>query len=130
MNKLLAAGLGVLAMAGSAESASALDRAGVDRARMLLVTTASVLATARAVEYAQEVNPEIDVIARVHSVEQRRRLERLPRTRTVHGEEELAYAMARLALAEFGFDEDEAEAWVDDTRVAAREIAPLPDPVA
>ncbi|QQR74102.1 MAG: potassium/proton antiporter [Holophagales bacterium] len=121
---------GVLAMAGSAESASALDRAGVDRARMLLVTTASVLATARAVEYAQEVNPEIDVIARVHFVEQRRRLERLPRTRTVHGEEELAYAMARLALAEFGFDEDEAEAWVDDTRVAAREIAPLPDPVA
>ncbi|RIK74679.1 MAG: hypothetical protein DCC67_16280, partial [Planctomycetota bacterium] len=73
---------GALALAGSADSSAALDRAGIAHARMLLVTTASVISTQTAIEYAQSVNPEIDVISRVHFAEQRDRLERLPRTRT------------------------------------------------
>jgi hypothetical protein len=56
----------------------------------------------------------------VHVVEQRVRLERLPRTRTVLGEEELAYAMARLALADFGVSAAEAEGWGHDARASAR----------
>lgn len=115
---------GALALAGSADSTAVLDRAGIAHARMLLVTTASVAATQAAIDYAREVNPEIDVITRVHFAEQRSRLERLPRTRTVHGEEELAYAMGRLALGDFGLNEDEAEAWIDDARAGSHGVAP------
>jgi cell volume regulation protein A len=100
---------GALALAGSADAPAMLDRAGIARARMLLVTTASVIATQAAIEYAQAVNQDIDVIARVHLAEQRARLERLPRTRTVLGEEELAYAMARLALGDFGVPAEDAK---------------------
>jgi cell volume regulation protein A len=119
---------GALALAGSAESSATLDRAGIAHARMLLVTTSSVIATETAIEYARAVNPEIDVIARVHFAEQRSRIERLPRTRAVHGEEELAYAMARLALGDFGLNGDDAEAWVDEARAAVRGAAPAPNP--
>jgi len=116
---------GMLALVGSAESAESLDQAQIAHARLLLVTTASVIATRSAIEYAQSVNPQIDVISRVHFAEQRARLERLPRTRTVHGEEELAFAMVRLALADFGLSEEEAETWVDDARASARGTAPV-----
>jgi cell volume regulation protein A len=119
---------GALALADSADSSAVLDRAGIAHARMLLVTIASVVSTQAAIEYAQEVNPEIDVIARVHFAEQRNRLERLPRTRAVHGEEELAYAMARLALGDFGLNDDEAEAWIDEARAAVRGAASAPNP--
>lgn len=120
---------GALALAGSADSSAALDRAGIAHARMLLVTTASVISTQTAIEYAQSVNPEIDVISRVHFAEQRDRLERLPRTRTVHGEEELAFAMARFALGDFGLTESEAEEWVDDARMSHYGGATAPEPV-
>lgn len=107
---------GTLALAGAVDSAAVLERAGIARARILLVTAGSFLATRAAIEQAQRVNPEVDVIARVHFAEQRDRLERLPRTRTVHGEEELAFAMARLALGDFGLADDEAERWVAEAR--------------
>ncbi len=119
---------GVLALVGSADSCEALDRAGIAHARMLLVTIASVIATRTAIAHAKKVNPEIDVITRVHSTDQRDRLERLERTRTVHGEEELAYAMARLALSDFGLTEEEAERWVADARSSSGGAAPAPEP--
>lgn len=90
---------GTLALAGEGGSPEVLDRAGIARAHLLLVTTANPIAAYAAVEHAHRVNPRIEVVARVHFAEQRERLERFPRTRTVHGEEELAAAMARLALA-------------------------------
>jgi cell volume regulation protein A len=117
---------GALALVGSADSSAALESAGIAHARMLLVTAASVVASQSAIEHAQRVNPAIDVIARVHFAEQRDRLERLPRTRTVHGEEELAYALARLALDDFGLTKDAAERWVEDTRLALRGSATAP----
>jgi len=119
---------GVLALAGPADSSAVLERAGIAHARMLLVTIASVIETRTAIEYAQRVNPQIDVIARVHFADQRDRLERLPRTRTVHGEEELAYAMARLALGDFGLTEREADRWVEDARAGSRGAATAPEP--
>ena len=91
-------GSGTLALAGEGGRPEVLDRARIADARLLLVTTANPLDAAAAVEHAHRVNPRIEVVARVHFAQQREQLERHPRTRTVHGEEELAAAMARLAF--------------------------------
>lgn len=101
---------GALVLAGDGESFEVLDRAGITRARLLLVTTANPLAERPAIAYAHRVNPEIEVIARVHFTEQREALSRFPRTRCVHGEDELAWAMARLGLGVFGVSASAAEA--------------------
>ncbi len=89
---------GTLALAGDAASAKVLDRARIADARLLLVTATNPMAAAAAIDYAHRVNPRIEVVARVHLPEQREQLGGYPRTRIVHAEEELAAAMARLAL--------------------------------
>ncbi|NUQ77721.1 MAG: potassium/proton antiporter [Polyangiaceae bacterium] len=99
-----------LALAGEGGSPEVLDSAGIARARLLLVTTANPHSARVAVEHAHRVNPAIEVVARVHFNEQREALSRFPRTRCVHGEDELAHAMARLGLGVFGVEASEAPA--------------------
>lgn len=89
-------------LAGNGESPAVLDHAGIARARLLLVTTTDPVALRKAVEHAHRVNPTIEVVARVHFAEQQAALGRFPRTRCVHGEDELARAIARLGLDVFG----------------------------
>jgi CPA2 family monovalent cation:H+ antiporter-2 len=104
----------ILALAGEGGSRELLDLAGIARARLLLVTTADPLAARLAIEHARRVSPTIEVVARVHFAEQREALGRLPRTRCVNGEDELARAMARLGLGVFGVDSSEAGAGQPD----------------
>ncbi|MBZ0150015.1 MAG: NAD-binding protein, partial [Planctomycetes bacterium] len=107
---------GVMALSGEGASAEVLDRARVATARLLLVTTPDPLAARAAVEHATRTNPEIEAVCRVHFDEQRDLLHRFPRTSCVHGERELAYAMARLMLKRFGLSAMESEAVVIDAR--------------
>lgn len=107
---------GTLALSGEGASAALLDRAGIASARLLLVTTADPIAARVAVEHAHRVNPTIEALCRVHFDEQRDILLRYPRTQCVHGEHELAYAMARLMLQSFGVSVIESEAIVIDAR--------------
>lgn len=93
-----------LALAGDGQSSAVLDHAGIARARLLLVTTTNPVAARMAVEHATRVNPTIEVVARVHFAEQREVLGRFPRTHCVHGEDELARAIARVGLAVLGVD--------------------------
>jgi len=101
---------------GDASSPVLLDRAGIAEARVLLVTVPDPVAARLAVEHAHQVNPELHVVARAHHEHERELLHRYPRTRSVHGELELAYAMARLMLAPYGVSAIEAEATVIDAR--------------
>lgn len=107
---------GVTALSGEGASAEVLDRARIATARLLLVTTPDPLAARAAVEYATRTNPEIEAVCRVHFDAQRDLLHRFPRTSCVHGERELAYAMARLMLKRFGLSAMESEAVVIDAR--------------
>ncbi|MCU0863619.1 MAG: potassium/proton antiporter [Planctomycetes bacterium] len=123
-DRLTAAALcrrGDLAVGGEGGSQSALDRARIATARLLLVTTPDPLTARVAVEYAQRVNPAIEALCRVHFDEQRDLLHRFPRTQCVHGEQELAYAMARLLLKSFGISAMESEAAIIDARRGGRE---------
>jgi voltage-gated potassium channel Kch len=109
----------VLALAGEAASTALLDRARIATAKLLLVTSPDPIAARVAVEYATTTNPDIEAVCRVHFEEQRELLHRFPRTQCVHGEHELAYAMARLMLKRFGLSAMESEAVVIDARAAA-----------
>lgn len=112
---------GVLALAGEGASTALLDRARVDTAKLLLVTSPDPIAARTAVEHATKVNPTIEAVCRVHFDAQRDILHAFPRTQCVHGEHELAYAMARLMLKRFGLSAMESEAVVIDARRGRRD---------
>lgn len=112
---------GVLALSGEGSSPEVLDRARIAVAKLLLVTTANPIAARIAVEHAHRRNPTIEALCRVHFDEQRDILHRFPRTHCVHGEQELAYAMARMMLKIFGVSAIESEAVVIDARRGRRE---------
>jgi len=101
---------------GDGDVPDVLARAGVADARLLLMTSAEPLAARRAIEYAHEVNPTLEVVTRVHHETQRKVLSALPRTQCVQGEVELAFAMARLMLLGSGVSAIETEAIVMDAR--------------
>lgn len=112
---------GVLALAGEGGSTALLDRARIDTAKLLLVTSPDPIAARTAVEHATKTNPTIEAVCRVHFDAQRDILHGFPRTQCVHGEHELAYAMARLMLKRFGLSAMESEAVVIDERRGRRD---------
>lgn len=112
---------GVLALAGEGASTALLDRARIDTAKLLLVTSPDPIAARTAVEHATKTNPTIEAVCRVHFDTQRDILHAFPRTQCVHGEHELAYAMARLMLKGFGLSAMESEAVVIDARRGRRD---------
>ena len=62
------------------------------------------------VEHARRVNPRIEVVARVETPEEARRLLDLGASQTVEGERELGVQMARYTLRRFGVTSREVEA--------------------
>ena len=107
---------GVHVLHGHGEDPELLGRAGIEDARMFLVTATQPVAARRAIEHARRLNPELDVIARVHHDSLLSALSGLPRTRVVQGDVELAYAMARLMLLASGTSAIETEALIFDAR--------------
>lgn len=93
-----------------------LESAGIATARLLLITSAEQITVRRAIEYACQVNPTIKVIVRVHQASEFNLLSRFPRTQCVHGEMEIAYAMARHLLLASGVSTSDAELILDAAR--------------
>ncbi|MEX2447046.1 MAG: cation:proton antiporter [Dehalococcoidia bacterium] len=102
-------GQGHYALFGSASNRVVLDRAGLSRASLLVVAVPDPIAVRRIVDYAREVNPEIDIVVRTHSAAERRYLEERGVNEAVMGEMELAVEMSRHALLRFGLNIEEAE---------------------
>lgn len=109
-------GQGVRVLHGHAEDPQILEGAQVSTAKMLLVTTTQPVAARRAIEHARRMNPQLEVIVRVHNDSLRRILSALPNIRLVHGDVELAYAMTRLMLLASGVSAIETEALIIDAR--------------
>ncbi|MBX3464277.1 MAG: cation:proton antiporter [Planctomycetes bacterium] len=103
---------GVPALYGDASSPVLLDRAEVQRARALVLTTPDAVSQRLAIEHARRVQPGIEIVARVHSGAQLAELQAVDRARPVHGERELGFAMARQLLEALGASTIEAEAVV------------------
>src|SRR5690606_33811373 len=109
-------GQGVRVLHGHGEDPELLDQAGIREARMLLVTATQPVSARRAIEHAHRMNPELEVIARVHHDSLLTALSGLPRTQVVQGDVELAYAMARFMLLASGMSAIETEALIFDAR--------------
>lgn len=115
---------GVRALHGHGEDPEVMGRAGIENARMLLVTTTQPVAARRAIEHAHRSNPRIEVITRVHQDSLMRAVSGLPRTRVVRGDVELAYAMARFMLLQSGVSAVETEMLIFDARRGESDTSP------
>ncbi len=109
-------GQGVRVLHGHGEDPELLARAGIARAKMFLITATQPVSTRRAIEHAQRMNPELEVIARVQHDALRSTLSGAPRIQVVQGDVELAYAMARYMLLASGLSAIETEALIFDAR--------------
>jgi CPA2 family monovalent cation:H+ antiporter-2 len=101
---------GIRALYGDIADADLLEHAGLRQARVLVFAAYDPPAAEFAVEHARRVNPRIEVIARVETPEEAKRLLDLGASQTVEGERELGVQMARYTLRRFGVTSREVEA--------------------
>ncbi|MDQ2673319.1 MAG: cation:proton antiporter [Chloroflexota bacterium] len=101
---------GVSALYGDIADASLLEYAGIQRARVLVFAAYDPPAAEFAVEHARRVNQRIEIVVRVETPEEAKRLLDRGATQTVEGERELAVQMARYTLRRFGVTGREVEA--------------------
>jgi CPA2 family monovalent cation:H+ antiporter-2 len=101
---------GIHALYGDIADAELLKHAGVARAKVLVFAAYDPPAAEFAVEHARRVNPRIEIVARVETPEESKRLLELGATQTVEGERELAVQMARYTLRRFGVTSREVDA--------------------
>ncbi len=101
---------GVEAFYGDMADAELLKHAGIDRARVLVFAAYDPPAAEFAVDHARKVNPKIEIVARVETPDEARRLLDRGATQTVEGERELAVQMARYTLRRFGVTAREVDA--------------------
>ncbi|TRO83709.1 potassium/proton antiporter [Trichloromonas acetexigens] len=107
---------GVPVIHGEGGKPALLESAGIADARLLLITSAEPITVRRAVEYARQVNPAIEIVIRVHQPAEFNQLCAFPQTQCIYGEMEIAYAMARLMLLASGVSVIETEAILMDAR--------------
>jgi len=102
---------GAPAIYGDATNPVVLQMAGIEHARLIVVTTSDPHETRLIVERARELNAAVDLVIRTHSDIEAAHLRSLGgKVQAVHGERELAVQMARYALRRFGVSATEAEA--------------------
>jgi CPA2 family monovalent cation:H+ antiporter-2 len=109
---------GVEAVVGDAGHQVVLERAGVRRARLLLLCVPDRLTARRAVEFARAMNPDLTVLARTHTSIDREVLRKSGATDAVIGEVELALSLSRQALGRFDVPDEVIEATIDAARRA------------
>jgi CPA2 family monovalent cation:H+ antiporter-2 len=101
---------GTPALYGDIADAALLNHAGIGQATVLVFAAYDPPAAEFAVEHAHRVNPRIQIVARVETAEESRRLMAAGASQTVEGERELAVQMARYTLRRFGVTSREVDA--------------------
>lgn len=104
---------------GDATRPEVLAHAHLERARMVVVAAPDAYQARAILEVARRINPDVDVVVRTHSDEERAFLEQNGATQALVGERELAVSLARAALKRSGVQFDMEE-------VAARALHPSP----
>jgi len=107
---------GVYALIGSADNPVLLEQAHLDTARILVVAIPDALAARLVVEYARRVNPNLDIVVRVHSEEERRFMLSRGVSLAVLPLHEAAFEMTRHTLRRFGLSAIETLAIVQRMR--------------
>jgi CPA2 family monovalent cation:H+ antiporter-2 len=89
---------GIPALYGNAAAPGMMEAADIGAARWLLVAIPDALEAGQIIEHARKLNPQIEVIARAHSLSELAHLEKHGATHTIMGEREIAKGMASLVL--------------------------------
>lgn len=93
---------GVLCVQGDATYPSTLERVGIGRARMLLVTLPDLPSTETVVRYAREMNPKVDIVARTSEIRAIAHLKQAGANTFIQPEFEAGVEMVRQVLRKYG----------------------------
>jgi CPA2 family monovalent cation:H+ antiporter-2 len=93
---------GIRAIQGNAAIPAVLEQARPGRARLIVVAIPDPVATRQTVSYLREQYPEVDIVVRTHSQDERLYLLKQGVNEVVLGEWELALEMTRHTLHRFG----------------------------
>lgn len=112
---------GERAVYGDATRAEVLHRAGIDQARLIVVTAPEPIRARRIVEVAREINPQVAVAVRTHSAAEQAFFEEMVHAggatgRAVYAEREAALSLAHFTLQALGRTDDEADMVIDSLR--------------
>jgi CPA2 family monovalent cation:H+ antiporter-2 len=89
---------GIPALYGNAAAPGMMEAANITAARWLLVAIPDALEAGQIIEHARKLNPQIEVIARAHSISELTHLEKHGATHTIMGEREIAKGMSNWVL--------------------------------
>lgn len=112
---------GERAVYGDATRPDVLHRAGIEHARLVVVTAPEPIRARRAVEIARDLNPQIAVAVRTHSAAEQAFFEEFVHAnggtgRAVYAEREAALSLAYFTLLALGRTDDEADVVIDAMR--------------
>jgi CPA2 family monovalent cation:H+ antiporter-2 len=91
---------------GDATRPEVLADARLEHARLVVVAAPDAFQTRAILELARRLNPDVEVVARTHSDEERHFLEAHGAERALVGERELAVSLVRHALRRFDVPHD------------------------
>lgn len=107
---------GERALLGDASRPEVLDRAEIERARVVVVSVPERAAVRRVVDRVRTVNPKVLLLVRTHSARERDHLYGQGAANVVMGELELALELSRQALRGFQIDDAAGAASIDRLR--------------
>ncbi|MDQ2669673.1 MAG: NAD-binding protein, partial [Gemmatimonadota bacterium] len=97
---------GLPVLYGDATRPEVLGPARLDRAKMVLVSAPDAFEARAILALVRRLNPDVEVLVRTHSDEEREFLEQHGAARALVGERELAVSLTRAALRRFGVPHD------------------------
>ena len=101
---------------GSSSSETVLEAAGIKSAQMMVISTADPASAWVTAQHALQLNPDLDIVARVHWREEGERLRRLGVREVVWPEKEAGLEMVRHSLHLYLIDNSEVDLLVDRLR--------------
>lgn len=107
---------GIPSLFGDAARPVVLERAGIARAKMLVIAIPDRTAARQILAHARDASASIPVVVRTHSDDERKRLHAAGATEAVVGELELALELGRRALEITGVEPTSAQSSVDALR--------------
>ena len=107
---------GYLVLNGSGTSTAVLEQAGIERARMLIITTGDTRSGRDTARRALDINPGLEIIARVRWQEDAEALNRIGVQEVVWPEMEGGQQILRYSLLNYGVDAQEVDTLVEKLR--------------
>jgi CPA2 family monovalent cation:H+ antiporter-2 len=113
----------LVAIFGDAKSPAILEQAGVENATHLLITVAKSSSPAPIIVNARELNPRLRIFVRDRYVGDLDLLVQAGASEIAFEEAEIAIAMGRMVLRQFGWSED---AFAEELNLIRSDVDPLP----